>query len=604
MKSIGLPQAAPATALGLPSKITAGQHRLDAKNTLATTGTRAVHAVFTTAKTDLASVDQSIKNQSKALAQAGTHVAQALGQTANTSGATTQGLQSIQQASDRAFTLAGHRAPAAKANGAAQRASAVTPKISEVITRLKAQGRPDQILKALHHAWGGAEPKGLEPFTAALAAHQASYLQTHGNSAEAKTQWSHELKSALAEQLPPGLKAQYLHTSSQIARGGEEHLKACVRSFVNEKLDAMLPPRSFAPRPLADLKKSAPLALPKMAKPDKLLDTPTALDRLLKTAPPSLRNHPNWANFAQRMDNYLSAMKDFQGSHFKTLLNTPNLDVSGLLSSLKTYSALDPSIAKKMGLERDLVNIGMQQTAELMSPGSNDNVLGCSRSFAQQAANAVVTEPGNQLSLAMDTVIRRQDGQLKKITLLSCAAPALDSAKQPEWSHYVDSSGMLDTARYAFSMDALKGHILQCARDNPNSKRVVLSAIGVAAFLGGLTQAPEQKLLARKIVAQTLGEAAIELKAMGKSVAFTDINKDFCDQVNEYTLGDPELQVLGAIPGNWIENGDMLLNAWDPNSLVGNGLALDQSLDGFIGRNSLAHLQHAMACALHAEGMA
>jgi hypothetical protein len=39
----------------------------------------------------------------------------------------------------------------------------------------------------------------------------------------------------------------------------------------------------------------------------------------------------------------------------------------------------------------------------------------------------------------------------------------------------------------------------------------------------------------------------------------------------------------------------MIVNAWDPCSLVGNGCKVDDSMDGFVGRNSLVHEAHAHA---------
>jgi hypothetical protein len=56
--------------------------------------------------------------------------------------------------------------------------------------------------------------------------------------------------------------------------------------------------------------------------------------------------------------------------------------------------------------------------------------------------------------------------------------------------------------------------------------------------------------------------------------------------------------VEGAIPGNWIKDGDLILNAWDSHSLLGNGLAKDNSIDGFIGRSSLIHFMHALMCSM------
>lgn len=45
----------------------------------------------------------------------------------------------------------------------------------------------------------------------------------------------------------------------------------------------------------------------------------------------------------------------------------------------------------------------------------------------------------------------------------------------------------------------------------------------------------------------------------------------------------------------WIDNKTMIVNAWDPCSLVGNGCGADDALDGFVVRNSLVHEAHAHA---------
>jgi hypothetical protein len=38
----------------------------------------------------------------------------------------------------------------------------------------------------------------------------------------------------------------------------------------------------------------------------------------------------------------------------------------------------------------------------------------------------------------------------------------------------------------------------------------------------------------------------------------------------------------------------IIVNAWDPCSVIGNGCNNDHSIDGFIGRNSLVHEAHVM----------
>jgi hypothetical protein len=99
------------------------------------------------------------------------------------------------------------------------------------------------------------------------------------------------------------------------------------------------------------------------------------------------------------------------------------------------------------------------------------------------------------------------------------------------------------------------------------------------------------------MIASMLAEVVIELRKQGKDVGFTDIDHVFCDKINA-KIDEKKLhiKVLGRIPGTWIHDGDLMLNAWDPSSLLGNGLAADNSLDGFYGRNSLIHFQHALLC--------
>ena len=156
-------------------------------------------------------------------------------------------------------------------------------------------------------------------------------------------------------------------------------------------------------------------------------------------------------------------------------------------------------------------------------------------------------------------------------------------------------------APYQKAVDNLKEHVLACAARS-TGPRVVLTGIGTSSFLGGL-QDESDKEIARGMMAQALAEIAAESSAGGKKVAFYDKDGAFCDRINQITGDAPKVEFLGRLESNWEEDGDLVLNAWDPNSLLGNGLAFDHSGDGFLGRHTLIHFQHAMACALHAERM-
>jgi hypothetical protein len=79
----------------------------------------------------------------------------------------------------------------------------------------------------------------------------------------------------------------------------------------------------------------------------------------------------------------------------------------------------------------------------------------------------------------------------------------------------------------------------------------------------------------------------------------------FLKGVNEKLLaqgGDP-IKGVGLIPGDWIQDSDLIVNAWDPHALIGNGCVKDNSFDGHVGRSSLVHWIHALRCMLYSEGI-
>ena len=106
------------------------------------------------------------------------------------------------------------------------------------------------------------------------------------------------------------------------------------------------------------------------------------------------------------------------------------------------------------------------------------------------------------------------------------------------------------------------------------------------------------------MIVNMLAQTALELNESGIEVGFTDLGSDLCDKINQ-RIGPNQTTVkfLGKIPGDWINDGDLLLNAWDPHSLLGNKLAVDNSIDGFIGRSTLIHFMHALICSMYNAGV-
>jgi len=252
--------------------------------------------------------------------------------------------------------------------------------------------------------------------------------------------------------------------------------------------------------------------------------TPTpeqSLEKILDTAPPSFKSHPNFPQLKEVAQQYLACMEPFQSESFAAILAKPGLTLLDLTGSMRAYSStdLDPVTVREKCLERDLVNMQMKrdwvETAWVQVGKAEDKtgldftkeVLGVDQSYTERAdANLA---PGSQVSLAMDTQMRREDGTIKRIKTLTVTMPALDNAAQPEFKTYTDGSTTLGKAslkadEFKAATETIKNQILDWVKDNKPCKRVVLSAIGAGEFLRMLSN--ESKENARDIIAFALAE--------------------------------------------------------------------------------------------------
>jgi hypothetical protein len=320
---------------------------------------------------------------------------------------------------------------------------------------------------------------------------------------------------------------------------------------------------------------------------------------IISKAPSALTTHPGWKTVEQNMECYAEATNDIQGKIFDRLLETYGDQLFSLLETAKIQSTLGEKKAMQMATTRDLINIGMNYSDE----NTNNDSLGCDGSLARTGDTEVI-EPGKQISICINTPIDCGNGDVKEISVLSCIAPALDTKKQPEFEKFVTgntpSEYKLKHQNYQVSLETIKQQILEAAREN-KPPRVVLSAIGANAFLGALPRTEGE--VARDMIANMLAETARELGAMGIEIGFTDVHNQFLDRINKINSNGPSIQLLGKIPGDWVRSRDLLLNAWDTHSLLGNGLSADSSLDGYIGRSSLIHFMHALICSMYHAGV-
>ncbi len=169
----------------------------------------------------------------------------------------------------------------------------------------------------------------------------------------------------------------------------------------------------------------------------------------------------------------------------------------------------------------------------------------------------------------------------KEIACFSLPAPALDSALQPHYKYYM-SEGKLDEKKYQQEMEFLFRTIEKAARDhkdcafgNKGLKRLVLSRFGQGAFLGILSQ--EDRKVANNTFRKEMEVFLDRIKEMGLQVVMSEYSHPNEVWYDKMIIGD----ILATS-----QEGDLIINAWDPNSAPGNGNDSDISFDGAMGKGS------------------
>jgi hypothetical protein len=170
----------------------------------------------------------------------------------------------------------------------------------------------------------------------------------------------------------------------------------------------------------------------------------------------------------------------------------------------------------------------------------------------------------------------------KEIACLSVPAPALDRTMQPHYNYYMQK-GRLNLQRYEQEMQFLFAAIERALRDNVDQafdgkgiKRVVLSRFGQGAFLGALTANEKQK--AYNVYKNQMAKFIDRVKDLNVEIAMSE----YVDPGSNIWL---ENMIIGDIVDT-VQEGDLVVNAWDPHSAPGNGNDGDRSFDGAMGRGS------------------
>jgi hypothetical protein len=487
-------------------------------------------------------------------------------------------------------------------------------------------GRPTvEQLSALYYAWGGRESPHTPGYATKFDACKSMFLDRVDSSKQtaATIRFNNMVRPGIQAQLPPliSMALEQTHQACQEKLEGKVHgydyreMKiemmnaiAALREPLTATENASVPqsgieqlPATTAMSPDGDLPfvtstavtpASAPVA---MFIPISPLSAPPHL-AFLDTFPPEWRSRPAWTNVIASMDKYLSSFSEHQGAAQRALLQSHAGELGKAVGSIKLHTALAADEAGKVAYQREIVNIAMQKHFD---KATNSAALGCETSRMMESEVAQI--PGNQLSLSMRAPLKTTDGRVCFPVILSVSAPALDTSSQPEFKHYVKNQ-QFDSAAYRTSFEALAGHIKQCAAMPENKgAEVVLSGFGLANFLAALPKPDKEAAIA--VGADVMTRLIRDLRNDGVKVAYTDYSGTAAPwpAVN-VALGTDGIKCLGSIPGKWIKDEQIIVNAWDPHALVGNGCNMDQSLDGYIGRNSLVHETHALACILQANG--
>lgn len=367
----------------------------------------------------------------------------------------------------------------------------------------------------------------------------------------------------------------------------------------------------------------------------------TAFMEVLKGLPISVLGHENWPQVEKRLIAYFNHTVNIQGDDFVDLLKsipkTGEGKLMDCLNSMEFNSKLDHKTARQMAFQRELWNIGQSKRP---TARQNKQVIGWAESFANRCVKTSkpgqipdVLKPGNQLSLAIETPLMRSDKKIVNVTILSFVAPALDSPTQPEYSSYAKWEDIgpnghpgvtefySDVFRKAYT--TIRNQAIAFSNAHPEKTEFAITGVGLGAYLHGLAVTDEKgnsdnrlKNEAREIGARALAELTIDLRKLGKQVVFTDVDDTIMTIVNtelekigsdqkDRNLPDltKRIELKGQIPGNWINPGTVIFNAWDTHSLLGNMLKNDPTIDGHIGRATLIHPFHALRCAMEAEGI-
>lgn len=225
------------------------------------------------------------------------------------------------------------------------------------------------------------------------------------------------------------------------------------------------------------------------------------------------------------------------------------------------------SEAKKLALQREPVNIEMERHYDEYRM---EELFGWSRGYYGNFFKNTGRLAPN-LAIYCPTLVK-VGNHYQKIHIINSIGYAFDSKKQPDYLVLSKSSPSELYDRYKLVFEK----IYRCAKDI-GADTVVMSLVGAGVFAEHWPHLLENIWIPAFVRVQEYYGITTLLMAPENTKKIPNISRN-----------------IGLFPENIkrVENLNrtLFVNAWDPWSIAGNGNAKDNSLDGYVGRNSMVAL--------------
>ncbi len=304
------------------------------------------------------------------------------------------------------------------------------------------------------------------------------------------------------------------------------------------------------------------------------------------------RHHKKWKEAAKRVQKFYKECAPQPGSHRERLMH---MNPGSLKDSVDSLSVM--SVSREA--QQDQINrlVFEKNISPNADPALNKAIIGRSQGYAQR--HPELLSGRSPVSTSTSIAMVRPDGTIVTPKVGCVSSPAL-GRNGAELGGYLTPDGRLDQALYLKARQEISAQIEEISSRAGHSRRIILSAAGMGEFIAGLSK--EDRAAATQIAAREMARLVADLTGEGISVVYTDKDDqgDFWKEVNAQ-LKAP-VAFVGAMPGNWVDNNDLLINSTSNFYHPGHGGNVGKSLDGQFG-DTLLFDAHVLRSIFHSVGL-